>query len=194
MGMFTDAARYDRHAGQLGRRIYQRVVADAVAAGLPAGTRVLDVGTGPGRVPRALAAAQPTWQIEAMDVEPNMIEYARRQDPDGRVIFTVGDVAALPYPDAGFDLIVSSLSQHHWSDVPAGIRELRRVLRPDGLLWIYDLRFALRKATRTAETVFAQVRRDPVPLTKSTWPFSLMARLCATGLVRSTEQPQLAER
>src|SRR4051812_1104824 len=179
MGMFTDAARYDRHARWLSRRIYDKVVADALEAGLPDGTRALDIGTGPGRVPRALAAALPTWQIEAMDVEPNMIEYARSQDPDGLVTFTVGDVAALPYPDASFDLIVSSLSQHHWSDVPAGIRDLRRVLRPGGRLWIYDVRFALRRATQTAKTSFASVRRDPVPLTR--WPFPVISRLSATA-------------
>ena len=179
MGMFTDAARYDRRASHLGRRLYDRVVADVIEAGLPGDTHALDVGTGPGRIPRALAEALPTWQIEALDVEPNMIEYARSQDRDGRVTFTVGDVAALPYPDASFDLIVSSLSQHHWSDVPAGIRDLRRVLRPGGLLWIYDVRFALRRATRTAETSFASVRRDPVPVTK--WPFPLVARLSATA-------------
>src|SRR3954463_9711577 len=92
---FANAERYDRHAGRLGAKLYAKVVADAAASGLPDGARVLDVGTGPGRIPRALAAERPTWVIDGVDIEPRMIEYARGRDPEGRVTFTVGDVAAL---------------------------------------------------------------------------------------------------
>jgi ubiquinone/menaquinone biosynthesis C-methylase UbiE len=174
-GAFHDAARYDRHAGRLGRKLYRKVIADVAAANLPDGAHVLDAGTGPGRVPMALARAHPTWTVEAIDLEPRMIEYARAQDPEHKVTFTDGDVAALPYPDATFDLIVSSLSQHHWSDVDGAIRELRRVLRPGGELWIYDVRFVLRHATRAAGAAFDSVRKEPAPTTS--WPFPLMARL-----------------
>lgn len=174
---FTHPDRYDRHAGRLGRRLYARVVADAAEADLPAGARVLDVGTGPGRVPRALAKERPGWHIDGVDLEPRMIEYARTRDPHSAVTFTVGDVAALPYPDATFDLIVSSLSQHHWRDVPAGLRDLRRVLRPGGRLWIYDLRWALRRATVAAEQTFPSVRREVVTLSR--WPIPVIARLSA---------------
>ena len=177
---FGNPARYDRHAGWLGRKLYARIVADASAAGLPAGARVLDVGTGPGRIPRSLAAARPEWVVDGVDLEPRMIEFARAQDGADRVTFTVGDVARLPFPDATFDLIVSSLSQHHWADVPGGIRDLRRVLRTGGRLWIYDFRFALYRATRAAEQAFgpAAVRREPVRTTW--WPVPAFARLAAT--------------
>jgi ubiquinone/menaquinone biosynthesis C-methylase UbiE len=171
MKLFHHAERYDRHAGRLGAKLYARVVADAAAVRLPDGAHVLDAGTGPGRIPRALAAERPTWVVEAVDLEPAMIEHARAQDRDGRVTFTVGDVAALPYPDASFDLIVSSVSQHHWADVDGAIRDLRRVLRPGGSLWIYDARFAMGRALRAAEKTFASVRRDNVNL--------LVARLAA---------------
>lgn len=175
--LFANAERYDKHAGRLGAKLYARVVADAAASGLPDGARVLDAGTGPGRIPRALAAERPAWTIDGVDLEPRMIEHARQQDPDGRVTFTVGDVAALPYPDATFDLIVSSISQHHWADVEGGIRDLRRVLRPGGLLWIYDARWALRRALRAAEKSFDAVRKENVTLGR--WPIPLLARLSA---------------
>jgi ubiquinone/menaquinone biosynthesis C-methylase UbiE len=106
-----------------------------------------------------------------------MIEYARRQDPSHRVTFTVGDVAALPYPDATFDLIVSSISQHHWADVEGAVRDLRRVLHPGGRLWIYDVRFALGRARREAQKTFATVRKEPSPTTRS--PLTVFARLSA---------------
>ncbi|MFF5291793.1 class I SAM-dependent methyltransferase [Paractinoplanes globisporus] len=175
--LFANAERYDRHAGRLGAKLYAKVVADAAAAGLPDGARVLDAGTGPGRIPRDLAARRPSWIIDAVDLEPKMIEYARQQDPDGRVTFTVGDVAALPYADATFDLIVSSISQHHWGDVEGGVRDLRRVLRPGGRLWIYDARWALRRALRAAGKTFDSVRKEPVSI--GHLPIPLIARLTA---------------
>lgn len=78
--------------------------------------------------------------------------------------FTGGDVADLPYPDRTFDLVVSTMSQHHWGDVQAGMRELGRVLRPDGQLWIYDFRFSLGRAERAARAAFTgrSFRREPV--------------------------------
>src|SRR5664280_1865781 len=69
------------------------------------------------------------------------------------VTFTVADAAALPCPDVTFDLVVSTISQHHWSDPGAGLRELNRVLRPDAQAWIYDFRLALRRAQTAARTV-----------------------------------------
>jgi ubiquinone/menaquinone biosynthesis C-methylase UbiE len=176
-GAFRDAERYDRRAVHMGGKLYAKVVADVAGAGLPDGSRVLDAGTGPGRIPRQLAAAHPTWTVDGLDLEPRMIDYARAQDPAHRVTFTVGDVAALPYPDASFDLIVSSMSQHHWSDVDGAIRDLRRALRPGGRLWIYDVRWALRRARRTSEQIFETVRREPSPTTR--WPFPIFARLSA---------------
>ena len=95
----------------------------------------------------------------------------------GRVTFVVGDVAALPYPDGSFDLVVSLLSQHHWPDVPAGLRELRRVVRPGGRIWIYDACIALRSAEATAREVFPAeaVRREVVR--SGRFPIHLLGRL-----------------
>ena len=138
------------------------MVADVVAAELPDDARVLDVGTGPGRIPRAIAGRRPRWSVDGLDLDPRMIAYAREQDPAHTVSFTVGDVAALPYPDDSVDLIVSSMSQHHWTDVEGAIRGFRRVLRPGGRLWIYDVRFVLRRATRAARLGFDDVRTERI--------------------------------
>jgi ubiquinone/menaquinone biosynthesis C-methylase UbiE len=54
----------------------------------------------------------------------------------------LGDVTDLPFPDQSFDLIVSSLSLHHWDDPKAAVPELARVLRPGGRLCIYDFQHA----------------------------------------------------
>jgi ubiquinone/menaquinone biosynthesis C-methylase UbiE len=153
-GAFHHPERYDRLAHRWLRRLYARVAADVAAAGLPDGSRVLDVGTGPGRVPLAVATMNPQLVVEGVDLADEMIDHARRLTAHlgDRVSFAVADVAKLPYPDATFDLIVSTLSQHHWRNVDGGMGELLRVLRPGGQIWIYDLRFALRRATAAART------------------------------------------
>jgi ubiquinone/menaquinone biosynthesis C-methylase UbiE len=51
-------------------------------------------------------------------------------------------VAALPFASESFDLVVSSLSAHHWEDPDAGAAEIARVLRPGGRLLIYDFKDA----------------------------------------------------
>lgn len=149
--------RYERWARPLAGRLYQRVTADLVAAGLPTGARILDLGTGPGVLPLGIATACPQLRVDAVDLSPQMIDRARESaastGQSQLVTFTVADVARLPFPDASFDLVVSTLSQHHWSDPGAGLRELNRVLGPDAQAWIYDVRWALGRAQTAAGTV-----------------------------------------
>ncbi|UZN04353.1 class I SAM-dependent methyltransferase [Cellulomonas sp. S1-8] len=149
MGAMDDPQRYARFSGWVAGRLYRRVARDVTALGLPAGARVLDVGTGPGALPRLVAAANPGVRVDAVDLAPEMIAFAQRTATAG-VTYAVADVAALPWPDGTFDLVVSTLSQHHWADPTAGLRELRRVLRPEGRAWVYDVRWALPQAHASA--------------------------------------------
>jgi len=57
-----------------------------------------------------------------------------------RPSFLVGDVASLAFPDGSFDLVVSTLSMHHWADPTAGLAEIGRVLRPGGRALVWDFR------------------------------------------------------
>ena len=181
LGSFDHPDRYDRWAARLLGGLYRRIAADVAAAGLDPGGRVLDVGTGPGRLPLAIASAAPALQVEGLDLSAETIAYARRAAADAglddRVRFTVGDVVDLPYPDASFDLVVSTLSQHHWPDAAAAFRELRRVLRPSGQVWIYDLRFALRRAEAAARACFPSVDRRREAQRVGWLPVRLIGRL-----------------
>jgi ubiquinone/menaquinone biosynthesis C-methylase UbiE len=112
-----------------------------------------------------IARRSPQVWVTGLDVSPRMIEAAKAAiEPGQQVVAEVGDVAKLPYRDGSVDLIVSTLSQHHWPDRAAAIAELARVLAPGGRIWIYDLRRALRTAQAAAAAAFpgADVRIEPV--------------------------------
>jgi ubiquinone/menaquinone biosynthesis C-methylase UbiE len=88
------------------------------------------------------------------DLERGMVHMAtgraEREKVADRVELTVADLADLPLPDDSVDLIVSTASMHHWTDVGAVIASLDRVLRPRGRMWIYDLRWVSAASVRAA--------------------------------------------
>jgi ubiquinone/menaquinone biosynthesis C-methylase UbiE len=49
-------------------------------------------------------------------------------------------VASLPFPKGSFDLVISTLSMHHWADPKAGLTEIARLLRPGGRALVWDFR------------------------------------------------------
>ena len=102
---------------RLTRRLYQRVIADLAALRLVEG-KVLDAGTGPGTLVRELARRLPGLQVYGIDLSEDMIgiarAHARREQLEERVQFESGDVGHLPYPDQSFDVVVSTISMHHW--------------------------------------------------------------------------------
>ncbi|WP_051275063.1 class I SAM-dependent methyltransferase [Cellulomonas sp. URHD0024] len=151
-GLARHPEQYERSAGRVAGRLHARAARDVAQLGLAAGARVLDVGTGPGLLPRLIADACPELQVDAVDLAPEMIARAQAVAGD-RIAFAVADVCALPFPDATFDVVVSTISLHHWDDPPTALREVRRVLRPGGRAWIYDVRWVVRRAEREAIVV-----------------------------------------
>ncbi len=143
--LIRDAALYDAigHRLLLGS-LLERIAAD-VAAVAPDGARVLEVGCGPGRL-SILLARRYGLEVIGLDLDPAMVERARTNaarsaKQDGREpAFLVGDVASLAFPDRSFDLVVSTLSMHHWADPTAGLSEIGRVLRPGGRALVWDFR------------------------------------------------------
>lgn len=140
--LIGDARLYDRLTGWLLGSFYSGVaddvagIADHVAEATGAGTRILDVGCGPGHLVERLV--ERGLEVTGIDLDPVMIERAEAR-LGSRAELLAADVAALPFPDASFDVVVSTLSMHHWADYRAGLAEIARVLRPEGRALIYDI-------------------------------------------------------
>lgn len=96
-----------------------------------AGRRVLDLGCGAGQLSSALVDAGAT--VVGIDVSPAMIDIARSR-LDGSATFSVGDIShPLPFDTNSFDLVVASLVMHYLKDWTPVLREVARVLKPDGV-------------------------------------------------------------
>lgn len=101
--------------------------------------RVLDVATGTGFT--ALAFAPYVAHVTGADVSPGMLEQAaKRAEADGITNVDWVECAAekLPFPDATFCLVTVRIAPHHFTDVDAFLREVRRVLKPGGMFLLGD--------------------------------------------------------
>jgi ubiquinone/menaquinone biosynthesis C-methylase UbiE len=98
--------------------------------GMPLGSRILDVGCGAGQT---LIAAYPQHQCFGIDIDQEALSLGRTLTQ--KVAFTRGQAERLPFEDRQFDLVVARVSLAY-TDISQSLREIRRVLRPDGALWI----------------------------------------------------------
>src|SRR3712207_6468123 len=102
------------------------------AVDLRSGDRVLDVATGSGNT--AISAARRFCEVTGMDLAPESIEHARRRaEAEGMdITFEVGDAEDLSYPDASFDVVVSTIGVMFCPHQEKAAAELLRVCRPGG--------------------------------------------------------------
>ena len=183
--LVSNAALYDALAHRvLLRSLFDRVAAD-IARVAPEGARVLEVGCGPGRL-SILLAHRHGLRVTGLDLDPEMIELARANataTSDGDTpSFEVGNASALSFPDESFDLVVSTLSMHHWTDVRAALSEIGRVLRPNGRALVWDLRGGFVPMHGRLPDPASHTAGTTMTLASSTawrwpWRFSLLRRI-----------------
>ncbi len=112
---------------------------ELIASLCPQPQDLLDVGCGGGHLSFTLAPL--VARAVALDASPAMLSTVRTATAERGLsnLETVqGSAAALPFADASFDVVVSRYSAHHWTDLPAGLADMVRVLRPGGSLLMID--------------------------------------------------------
>jgi demethylmenaquinone methyltransferase / 2-methoxy-6-polyprenyl-1,4-benzoquinol methylase len=113
-------------------RRWRRITAGAVAR---PGKRVLDACCGTGDL--AVASARLGADVTGLDFSERMLERARRKAPELEWVW--GDALALPFDDGSFDGATVGFGVRNLEDLEAGLRELRRVLRPGGRLGVLEI-------------------------------------------------------
>jgi SAM-dependent methyltransferase len=151
----VDAASYDRFMGR-----YSLLLAPQLAdfAGVAAGQRVLDVGSGPGALTAELVARVGATNVVAVDPSPPFVAALRERLPG--VEAERASAEALPFADGGFDAALAQLVVHFMADPVAGLRELARVTRAGGVVAasVWD-----HAGERSPLTVFWRAARELDP-------------------------------
>ncbi|HWC31684.1 MAG TPA: class I SAM-dependent methyltransferase, partial [Actinomycetota bacterium] len=142
--------------------------------------RVLEIGAGTGFFILNLWQAGFVGEAHATDISPRMLDMSRRNAArvGCSLEVRIADAERLPYDDAAFDLVVGHAFLHHIPDPVAALREIHRVLRPGGALFIAGEptrigdrlasvpKAAVRTAFRTAARLplLRRLARDGTPL------------------------------
>ena len=141
------------------------------AAGVEAGTRVLDVACGTGDLSEAFADAGAA-EVTGVDFTPQMLDVARHKgaSPRGRhpVTYRQGDAMRLEFPDASFDVVSIAFGIRNVADPARALREFHRVLRPGGRLIVLEFADPANPLVRWGSDLYTK-RIMP-------WTASLVAR------------------
>lgn len=119
--------------------------------------QILDVATGTGDLAIAALSLDPD-QVTGVDVSAGMLEVGRKKITQmgvaGRISLVEGSCEDLPFPDSSFDAAMVAFGVRNFTDPGRGLRELFRVLRPDGKLAILEFSLPERRWIRALYRVY----------------------------------------
>lgn len=124
---------YDQHWMQ--RTIFepvQRTVLKLAAEQVPEPGAILDVGCGTAKLLGLAQIRFPGAKLAGIDAAIEMVRQAQASNPAGAIRFQQAMAEELPFANASFDLVFSTMTFHHWQDQGRGIGEIARVLTPRG--------------------------------------------------------------
>ena len=158
--------------GEVDQAFVDRVIALGASTG-----HFLDVGTGPAQIPILLAQRCPDIHITAIDLSEEMLKIAKRHisaaDLTDRITLERVDAKTLPYPDNTFDGLISNSIVHHIHDSLRALKEMGRVMRPEGTVLIRDL---IRPATPADAQAFVdRYAADDTPYQQKLYYDSFLA-------------------
>jgi demethylmenaquinone methyltransferase/2-methoxy-6-polyprenyl-1,4-benzoquinol methylase len=152
----TIADRYDLITRVLSYGKDQRWKRRLVRLAAPrAGMRALDLASGTGDIAFALAAQD--CRVVALDITERMLQLARAKGGRGPTAFVAGDMMALPFPDASFDVVTTGYGIRNVPGIAQAIGEIRRVLKPGGTLLSLDFNRPSNPAVRAVYLAYLTV-------------------------------------
>jgi ubiquinone/menaquinone biosynthesis C-methylase UbiE len=160
-----DARRFNQVMGKgLVQREYHQLARNVEAMGVPAGGKILDLGTGTGFVAIEIARLQGSnAQVIGLDLSEAMLtlaaENAAQKAVADRITWRMGDADRMPFADGELDFVVSSGSLHHWEEPLLVFDEIARVLKPDGQCLVRDS----KRLTHFGSRLFAWVIGLTIP-------------------------------
>jgi ubiquinone/menaquinone biosynthesis C-methylase UbiE len=104
---------------------------------------VLDICCANGKGTLQLAKEFPKGSIHGLDLDPNMIYFANQMTKhQSEILFHVGNCASIPFLDNSFDIVTAWLALHEIPTELVGtvVNEAKRVIKPNGYLFVFDLR------------------------------------------------------
>ncbi len=133
---WDSAAAYERYVGRWSRLVAREFIP---WLDVPPGSRWLDVGCGAGALTQAILDLAEPDSLLGIDSSERYVAHTSAQIDDPRAHFAVGDARALPVEDESVDAIVSGLMLNFVpeADRPGAVAEMRRVLRPGGVVGAY---------------------------------------------------------
>jgi ubiquinone/menaquinone biosynthesis C-methylase UbiE len=158
---------FGRPRGSLGRlggiimaHTNKKVAAWAIGLlGVRPTDRVLEVGFGPGVGIELLAEVASSGPVVGVDCSQEMLEQATARNASaidaGQVDLRKGSVEQLPFDDATFDHVLTVNSMQVWPDAGAGLREIRRVMKPGGKVAIAFTQYAGQPKSGLTEVLAA---------------------------------------
>ncbi len=122
------------------RRLVQPRSSIARQTGARPTDSLLELGCGPGYFSRSLARRVPEGRAILFDLQPEMLQHAARRTRGESVPLVAGDALLLPFADKSFDIVFVSAVLGEIPDPVGALREMRRVLRGGGRLFVVEVR------------------------------------------------------
>lgn len=132
--VWASGDRYEPYVGRWSRLVAREFVA---WLGVPPGRRWLDVGCGTGALAETVLATAAPAAVLGVDPAEDFLANAKRYVTDPRARFEIADAQALPVADGAFDAAVSGLVLNFVPDPAKAAREMRRAVKPGGLVAAY---------------------------------------------------------
>ena len=136
--------------------------------------KLLDVGSGPGRLLQRIHTLNPELELYGLDISPAMIDRAMKNLAETPVHLMVGSIEQAPWEDGMFDMVTCSGSLYLWARPRACLDEIWRVLKPLGHAYLLEIRGDVDLAV-LKEALRRQLKREslwrrflaPLPIRKA---------------------------